>query len=169
MCAMHISIYMTVSGLTPSLDLCSAVCHWAKKWEGLIWGFAITVMCYKNRLLQTRVLSLELLNAKYHVSSVKHLFFLTYSIHFCLFWVLINHRTAEYASLFTVFLIAQLIAVISYNSSKVWCMLEKQEVCSFMWEAEPWHCITLKKVTQNTRCKALKKHVWQIEKINSSR
>lgn len=43
--------------------------------KGLIWGFTVTVICYKNELLQTSVLSLDCLNTKYHdFSFEKHLF-----------------------------------------------------------------------------------------------
>lgn len=61
---MPISSSMNVTGLTPSLDLCTSLCHCAKKQEGLIWGFTITVMCYKNEFLQTPLLSPELLTEK---------------------------------------------------------------------------------------------------------
>lgn len=100
MSEMHISVYMNAAVLSPSLELSSWLYHGAKQWKGLIWGFIVTVIYYKNKLLQTPVLSLDLLNTKYHdFSFEKHLFFMTYAIHFCTFWALIKHRPAEYASL----------------------------------------------------------------------
>lgn len=151
MSVMHISIYMNVIGLTPSLDLCTLLYPWAKKWEGLIWGFRITVLCYKNELLQTPVLSLELLNAKYHVSSKKHLFswptpFISISSEYSL------KADLQSMPLFPLFLISQYIIA--------------------AWLGACWkntYFIRSCGRTQNTKCKALKKQEWHIGQVNSSR
>lgn len=162
MSAVHISIYMNAAVLSPSLELCTSLYHGAKQREGLIWGFAATVTCYKNELLQISVLYLDPLNTKYHdFSFEKHLFswpmpyFSAPSEHS------LNTDNAEYVSLPTSFF----IFTVHHNSR-----VHAGKLQSLIVHVGDRHDTVLKLknkgVAKLTKCKALKK---PFGKINSSR
>lgn len=158
---MHISIYVNIIGAAPGLELYASLCHWVKKWEGLMWGITITVMFYKSEFLHTPVLSLDLLNAKYHdVSSGKHLFLLTYTIHFHIFSALIN-TDLQSMHLFPLSLISQYIIAAWHGA----CWKNMEFVLSCDWRIVTLHCN--KKVTQNARLWRSKRGT--LKKMNSSR